>query len=131
MCRVTRAWLTKPWKELVRELGVEGADHAALERHVHDQARAARKIDHHAAQGFVQRHIGVAVAADAFFVAHGLVKCLTQRDAHIFHRVVSINMQIAIGLDVEVDQPWRAIWSSMWSKKPMPVEAAPGPCRRG
>jgi len=71
---------------------------------VHDQTRTAREIHHHAAQGFIQRHIGVAIAAQSLFVAHGLGHRLAQRDAHVLDRVVSIDVQIAIGLDVQVDQ---------------------------
>ena len=68
------------------------------------QPGATRKIDHHARQRLVQRHVGVAVAAQAPLVTHRLGKRLAERDAHIFHRVVAIDVQIALGLDVEVDQ---------------------------
>jgi hypothetical protein len=50
-------------EELEGQLGVEAADHAGLEGHVHVQARAAGEVDHHARQRLVQRHVGVAVAA--------------------------------------------------------------------
>ena len=40
-------------EELVGELAVEAADHAAGEGHVHHQAGAAREVDHHAAEGLV------------------------------------------------------------------------------
>jgi hypothetical protein len=52
----------------------------------------------------VQRHIGVTVAANTLLVAHGLGKSLAERDAHIFHRVVAIDVQIALGIDIEIDQ---------------------------
>ena len=44
----------------------------ARERHIEDQAGAAGEIDHHARQRFVERHIGVAVAAHALLVAERL-----------------------------------------------------------
>ena len=44
------------------------------------------------------------VAADASLVAHGLVYRLPQRDAHIFHGVMAVNVQITFGLDVQVNQ---------------------------
>src|SRR5256885_14541881 len=42
-------------EEFVDQLGVKLADAAGREFHVHVQARAAREIDDHAAQGLVQR----------------------------------------------------------------------------
>ena len=92
-------------KKFMCQLRVKSADHAAFERHVHHQARPTREINHHAAQGFVQRHVGVAVAANPFFIAHRLVYCLAQRDAHIFNRVMAIDVQVALSQDVQVNQP--------------------------
>jgi hypothetical protein len=48
---------------------------------------------------------------------------LAEGDAHVFHRVVAVDVQVAVGLMSRSIRPWRAIWSSMWSKKPMPVAA--------
>ena len=50
----------------------------------------------------------MAVAADALFVANGLGKGLAQGDADVFHRVVGVDVQIAHGADVEVDQAMAA-----------------------
>src|SRR5450830_1543159 len=83
-------------EEFMGQVDIEAADHGALPGHVHFQAGAARKIDHHARQGFVERHVGVAVAADALLVADGLGEGHAQGDAGVFHRVV--------GVDVQVDQ---------------------------
>src|SRR5688572_12775624 len=91
-------------EEFMRQLAVESTDHAALEGHVHDEARAAGKIDDHAGQGFVQRYIGMAIAADALLVAHRLVHSLAQRDADILHRMVPVDMQVPLGLDIQVDE---------------------------
>jgi hypothetical protein len=57
-----------------------------------------------ATECLVQRHIGMAVAADALLVAHRLGHRLAQRDAHVFDRVVAVDVQVAFGLDVQVDQ---------------------------
>jgi hypothetical protein len=46
----------------------------------------------------------VAIAAQPALVAHGLGYRLAQGDADIFDGVVAIDVQIALGLDVEVDQ---------------------------
>jgi small neutral amino acid transporter SnatA (MarC family) len=63
----------------------------------------------------------VAVTANALFVAHCFGKGLTQRDADIFHRVMGVDMQVAMGFNVQIDQAVTAIWSSMWSRKGIPV----------
>jgi hypothetical protein len=47
----------------------------------------------------------MAVAADALLVTHRLGHRLAQRDAHVFDRVVAVDVQVAFGLDVQVDQP--------------------------
>ncbi len=104
MCRVASAWLAKPWKNSKVSWVSNRADHAAAKRHVHVQPGAAREIDHHARQRFVQRHVGMAVARQAGLVADRLGHGQAQRDAHVFHRVVAVDVQVALGLDVEVDQ---------------------------
>ncbi len=92
-------------EELVGQLRVEGADHAALEVDAHVQPRATREVDHHARQRLVERHVGVAVAAQPLLVAHRLRDRLAERDADVFDRVVAVDVQIAVARDVEVDQP--------------------------
>src|SRR6185295_14547076 len=47
----------------------------------------------------------VAVAAQPLFVAHRLRHGLAQRDADVFDRVVAVDVQVALGDDLEVDQP--------------------------
>ena len=46
----------------------------------------------------------MAVTADALLVADRLIEGHAQRDADVLDRVVRIDMQIALGLDVQVDQ---------------------------
>lgn len=94
----------KALEELKHQLGVERANHAGGEVHVHVQTWAAREVDHHAAERFIQRHISVAIAANAFFVAHGLGNGLAQGDADVFDRVVAIDVQVALALHIQVDE---------------------------
>ena len=47
----------------------------------------------------------MAVAAHALLVTDRFGKGLTQRDADVFNGVMGIDVQIALGLDLEVDQP--------------------------
>src|SRR5574343_1041886 len=72
-------------KELVGQLRVETTDAARGEGDVDVQTGAAREVDDDKRQRFVKRHVGVAVAADALLVAHGLGKSLAQGDADVFH----------------------------------------------
>ena len=44
------------------------------------------------------------VSTNTFFVAHRFRKSLTESDTHIFYGVVSINVQVTIGSDIEIDQ---------------------------
>jgi hypothetical protein len=46
----------------------------------------------------------MAIAADAFFVAHRPVDGLTQRNADVFHSMVAIDVKITLCLDFEVNQ---------------------------
>jgi hypothetical protein len=47
----------------------------------------------------------VAVARDALLVADRLRHRLAERDADVLDRVVAVDVQVARGLDLEVDQP--------------------------
>ena len=49
-------------------------------------------------------HVGVAVAADALLVADGLGEGLAEGDADVLDGVVIVDMQVALALDVQVDQ---------------------------
>ena len=46
----------------------------------------------------------MAITAQAFFVAHGFGHRLTERDTDVFNCVVTINVQVAGALNVEVYQ---------------------------
>ena len=95
----------KALEKFVGQLRVKAADHAAFKRHMHHQPGAPGKINHHAAERFVQRYVGVTIAAQAFFIADRQRYGLAQGDADIFDRVVAVDVQVACGLDVQVDQP--------------------------
>jgi hypothetical protein len=61
------------------------------------------EIDHHARQGLVEGHVGVAVAGQALLVADRLRKGLADGDAHILDGVVAVDVQVADGFDLEVE----------------------------
>ena len=91
-------------EEFVHQFRIQGAEHGPLEVHMELQAGAAGKVHHDAGQGFVQGHIGVAVAGQALLVAQGLGEGLADGDADVFHRVVTVDVQVALGLHLQIDQ---------------------------
>ncbi len=90
-------------EEFVNEVDVERADERAHERHVEFEPRTAGEIEDDARQRFVERHVRVAVAADAALVAERLSHGLAERDADVLDRVVRVDVQIALGRDGEVE----------------------------
>src|SRR5690554_2951042 len=91
-------------EELCEQVYVKPAHAGAGVGYVHEQTRAAGEIDDHAGQGFIQGHVGVAVTADAFLVAHRLLERLAEGDADIFHGVVVVDVEVALAGDVQVYQ---------------------------
>ena len=69
-----------------------------------NSSRDARKIDDDARQGLVQRHVGVAVAAQALLVAKRLGERPPEGDADILDGVMRVDVQVALGGDLEVDR---------------------------
>ncbi|MCY1455360.1 hypothetical protein D9M71_724910 [compost metagenome] len=92
-------------EEFLEQVNVEAADGGAGVRNMHLQAWTAGEVDHNPRQRFIERHVGVAVATDAFFVADGFGKRLAEGDTDVFHRVVVIDMQVALADNIQVDQP--------------------------
>ena len=56
------------------------------------QTRTPRQIDHCPGQGFVQGHIGVAIARQSAFITNRLVQGLAKDDAHIFDHMMGIHL---------------------------------------
>jgi hypothetical protein len=67
------------------------------------QPRPAGEVEHHARQRFVQRHVSVAEATHAGLVADRFGHRLAEGDANVLDGVVSIDVQVALGLDLEVE----------------------------
>ena len=65
----------------------------------------AGKVDGGRRQRLFHRQREVAIAADAGFVAEGLLHRLAQADADVLDRVVLIDVQIALGLDRQIESP--------------------------
>ncbi len=96
--------INQPLKEFAGQVDIESADRGTLERHIELQARAPGEIDDHARQRLVERHISVSVTAQSLLVAPGLRQRLANGDADILDRMMRIDMQIALGFDLEIDE---------------------------
>ena len=66
--------------------------------------RPARHVDGDAGQRLVHGQVGAGVAGDALLVAQRLGHRLAQHDAAILRRVVEVDVQVALGLQRDVDQ---------------------------
>ena len=102
-CSVTSAWLTKPWKNSCARSTSKSPISARVNGDVELEPRAPGEIDDDARQRLVERHVGVAVARDALLVAERLGQRLAERDADVLDGVVRVDVQVALGLDLEVD----------------------------
>ena len=91
-------------EKFAEQIDVEATDHRAREIDVHFQPRTTGQIDHDARQGFIERHIAVTVASQPLLVAPGLGQCLTEGNSQILNGVMRVDVQIAVGDDIEIDQ---------------------------
>src|SRR3546814_12350648 len=63
-----------------------------------------RRIERHPGQGRVHRNERLTIAPDALALAQGLGHRLADHDAAVLGGVVTVDMQIALGLQRDVDQ---------------------------
>jgi len=61
-------------------------------RFIQTKVRAVRYVNHHTRKGIAQRHIEKAETSDPAFAPQRFTKRLPQCDAHVFVRVVGVNM---------------------------------------
>ena len=100
--------------------------------HVEDERRPAGEVDGDLGQALVHRDDGPAVAVDAALVAEGLLEGLAEDDADVFDGVVGVDLQIALGLDLQIDQAVAAEQVEHVVEEPdAGVRRGTGPCRRG
>ena len=91
-------------EELADELGVEAADLRRREVDLPDQEGPAGEVERGADQRVVHREVAGAVAADAALVAERLRERAAERDADVLDGVVVVDVQVAGGADLEVEE---------------------------
>ena len=89
--------------ELLEELRVHVADLWGREGGAPDQVGPVRQVDGAAGQGLVHRDDREPEAPDAPEVPKGLADRLAQDDPDILHRVMKVDVQVALRLDVKVE----------------------------
>lgn len=88
-------------EELCFHLLAEAFD---AETDIPDQKWTVGEIKRDAGQAFIHRDHGVAIAVDPGLVTQSLFQGLAESEACIFHGMVGIDMEIAFGLNREIDQ---------------------------
>lgn len=89
--------------EFFEEIRIHLADTFAHETDVPCQIGASGNIDHDFAKRFIEWHKSMAETGDATLVAKGLSKGLAKRNADIFHRMMAIDMQVAMAAHFEIE----------------------------
>ena len=90
--------------EFFDKFGIKVADFGGWKRNIPDEVRSSREIDSDLGQCFVHGKGHVSVSIEAFFIAQGTVNGLAQADSDIFGGVVAVDMNIAIAVNMEVDE---------------------------
>ena len=87
----------------LHQLGVESSHFVAHEFDVEHQERPAGNVDGDPGQRLVHRHVHVGVTGDTLHVAERLPHRLAERDTDILGGVVVVDVQVALGLDRDVE----------------------------
>ena len=95
--------IDQPLKELMNQVNIKFTNGGTRKRHIENQTGTTRQINHYSGQGFIQRNIGMPIAAQALFITQGFGQRLAESNAYIFYRVMCINMQIAHSIDHEIN----------------------------
>ena len=96
--------IDKTVKKLTDQIHVKRANACAGKWRIEHQPRPTRKINHHARERLIERHIGVAVTHHAALVANRLREGLPERDTNVLNRVVVIDVRVAIGRHAQIHQ---------------------------
>lgn len=86
------------------ELGVVGANPLGWDVEAKTEVGSSRKIEDHLDKGFVEGGKEMAKAGDTLAVAEGFGEGLAEDDPSVFVGVVIVDVQVAVGNDVEVEQ---------------------------
>src|SRR5258706_4846315 len=91
-------------EKLPDQIDVEAPNHGSRESDLPDQPGAPGKIDHDAAQRFVQGNVSVAETSNAALVAGRLTHRLSERNADTLDGGVTVDVQIPARLDGQTER---------------------------
>ena len=91
-------------QEFLDELEGESVDGLDVGGGAVFEERAAAEVDDGAAEGFIHGDVSAAVADEAAFFSEGLGEALSEDDAGIFDGVMEIDVDIALGGDLEIEE---------------------------
>ena len=89
-------------KELLHPFKIEIADSRSSQLHVKDEGGPVRTVQRDRCQRLVHRNRRRSVSSDPLSLSQGLPDSISQADPHIFHGVMGIDPEIALGLEGEV-----------------------------
>lgn len=78
---------------------------AGRKGHLPDEMRAARQVERARGAGFVHRQRRPPVPDEARLVADGLRHRLADDEPHVLRRVMPVDLDVAGGTDLQVDEP--------------------------
>src|SRR6266540_6644254 len=98
----------KGGKKLVRQIRVEIAYPPGTNLDVVEKIGPAAQIDDYLRQRFIEGTARLTEAADALLVAQRVFERLPQRQADVFNRMMIVDFEIALGLDLDVEKAMAA-----------------------
>lgn len=91
--------------EFFRQLDVESPQTSLGQVCVKNEKGPAAEIHRNLGQCLIHGNNRMPIAPDSFGCAHSLEKGFAKAYAHIFYGMVGVNMEVADGLDVQIEQP--------------------------
>src|SRR5437899_11839769 len=90
--------------EVVDQQSLEVADALLLDSKIVVEVGTAADIDHRGAERLVERHGRITESSDPRAVAQRLSESAAEHDADIFNGMMLVDVEIAGGLDLEVEE---------------------------
>jgi hypothetical protein len=95
--------LRETLEEVLYQLGLKSSHGSSREFGIHYAESTPPKIDRGGSEGFVHGHQEIPGAKNATFVSQRSIHRLTEGNAHVFDGVVLVYLQIAGGLQAEIE----------------------------
>src|SRR5262249_38901298 len=94
---------SKALKKIMDQLRLQVANQPCLHLGVYDRSGTSAEVDCSQPQRFIHGHYEISGAHDAALVAQRAVEGFTQGDAHVFHCMVLVDVEITRGSELQVE----------------------------